>query len=87
MRASKVVIFNQRSFDHCIWCLELFELKASTVFYFYISWTHLTKLYEKIRTESGLSLIPKIKYKHNKLTCFSKIEVDLTIQVRNNIKN
>ena len=47
-----------------------------------ISWNHLLKLYEKNRSDSGLALIPKLKYEHLHLTTFSKMRVDLAAQVR-----
>ena len=51
-----------------------------------ISWEHLEHLYhhhqgDGQRPGSGLSVIPKIKREHVKLTSFSKMRVDLAAQV------
>ena len=49
------------------------------------SWRHLEELYHKdsgaFRDASGLSLPPKIKFEHIKLTSYSKMCVDLAAQV------
>jgi len=39
------------------------------------------KLYESNRSDSGLTLIPKLKFEHLHLTNFSKMRVDLAAQV------
>ena len=46
-----------------------------------ISWEHLRDIYSKTRTESGLALVPRLKYEHVNLTNFSKMRVDLAAQV------
>ena len=46
----------------------------------YISWGHLITLSEKNRSESGLALIPMLKFEHLHLTNFSKMRVDLGAQ-------
>ena len=46
-----------------------------------IAWSHLISLYERNRSEAGLSLIPKLKFEHIYLTTFSKMRVDLAAQV------
>ena len=46
-----------------------------------IAWCHLVSLYERNRSEAGLSLIPKLKFEHIHLTTFSKMRVDLAAQV------
>ena len=46
-----------------------------------ISWSQLVALYERNRSEAGLSLIPKLKFEHVYLTTFSKMRVDLAAQV------
>ena len=47
-----------------------------------ILWSHLASLYYKNRSEiSGLSIVPKLKYEHIKLTSHSKMRVDLATQV------
>ena len=40
------------------------------------------QLYEKNRSETGLVLLPRLKYEHVQLTSFSKMRVDLAAQVR-----
>lgn len=47
----------------------------------YISWDHFKSIYEKTKSSSGLTLLPKIKYEHTNLTNFSKMRVDLAAQV------
>ena len=50
-----------------------------------ISWDHLTELYTKNRAQAddtGLALIPKLKYEHVYFTSYSKMRVDLAAQVR-----
>jgi hypothetical protein len=51
-----------------------------------ISWEHLKQLYYQDsgaqRTAGGLSLVPKLKQEHIVLTSFSKMRVDLAVQVR-----
>ena len=46
-----------------------------------ISWRHLEDLYRRNRGETGLVLVPKLKYEHIRLTSFSKMRVDLATQV------
>lgn len=46
-----------------------------------IPWDHLHQLYVRNRSEAGLSLISKLKYKHIHLTTLSKMRVDLATQV------
>lgn len=47
-----------------------------------ISWNHIEKVYEKDRLPGvGLTLLPKIKREHIKLTSFSTMRVDLAAQV------
>ncbi len=41
----------------------------------------MKKLYYNTRTQSGLVLLPGIKYQHINLTNFSKMRVDLAAQV------
>ena len=47
-----------------------------------IKWTHLWSLYYKNRSDTGLSLLSKLKYEHIHLNSFSKMRVDLAAQVR-----
>ena len=45
-----------------------------------IHWSHLKELYDKNRAQandSGLALLPKIKFEHVHLTSYSKMRVDL----------
>lgn len=46
-------------------------------------WQHLLDLYERDTEKpgSGLTLLPKLKFEHIKLTSFSKMRVDLATQV------
>eukprot|EP00731_Ephydatia_muelleri_P000111 Em0001g111a len=49
-----------------------------------ISWDHLKELYTKNRAQAddtGLALIPKLKFEHIHLTSYSKMRVDLAAQV------
>ena len=50
-----------------------------------IEWKHLRDLYSKLTTmavqSSGLSLLPKLKLEHVKLTSYSRMRVDLAAQV------
>jgi len=46
-----------------------------------ISWQHLRDLYTKVHGDTGLTLLPKLKYEHVNLTSFSKMRVDLAAQV------
>lgn len=47
-----------------------------------ISWRHLEELYVRNTGQnSGLVLLPKLKYEHVHLTSFSKMRVDLAAQV------
>lgn len=49
-----------------------------------IKWDILEQLYEKHRatvTGGGLTILPKIKAEHIKLTSYSKMRVDLAVQV------
>ncbi|XP_062509723.1 uncharacterized protein LOC134185850 isoform X2 [Corticium candelabrum] len=49
-----------------------------------ISWNHLRRLYYQDsgaqRCAGGLSLVPKLKFEHLKLSSFSKMRVDLAVQ-------
>lgn len=48
-----------------------------------ISWDHLMELFKKNRAQvgdTGLALIPKLKYEHVHLTSYSKMRVDLAAQ-------
>ena len=50
----------------------------------HILWSHLSDLYHRNTPDvvsPGLSLIPKLRYEHIKLTSFSKMRVDLAAQV------
>ena len=50
-----------------------------------IRWDYIIKLYERnvgaITETPGLSMVPKLKYEHIKLTSFSKMRVDLAAEV------
>ena len=49
-----------------------------------ISWSHVSQLYYDAtagKEAPGLSLAPKLKYEHVHLTSFSKMRVDLAVQV------
>uniref|UniRef100_A0A1X7SX00 Transposable element P transposase n=1 Tax=Amphimedon queenslandica TaxID=400682 RepID=A0A1X7SX00_AMPQE len=46
-----------------------------------ISWDHLKDIYSRSRSESGLILLPRLKYEHLNLTNFSKMRVDLAANV------
>ena len=50
-----------------------------------ISWCHLEELYKEDTGASegpvGLHLVPKLKYEHIHLSSFSKMRVDLAVQV------
>lgn len=52
-----------------------------------IRWDYIIKLYERnvgaITETPGLSMVPKLKYEHIKLTSFSKMRVDLAAEVTN----
>lgn len=53
----------------------------------YISWGHLTKLYNHdTSTGEGIRTVPKLKFEHISLTSLSKMRVDLAAQVRNEYK-
>ena len=47
----------------------------------YISWSHITALYDKSRFSSGLSMIPKLKKEHIYLNSYSRMRVNLAAQV------
>lgn len=47
----------------------------------HISWQHLRDLYRKCQTETGLTIIKKIKWEHLVLTSYSRMRVDLAVQV------
>ena len=47
----------------------------------YISWSHITALYDKSRFSSGLSMIPKLKKEHIHLNSYSRMRVNLAAQV------
>ena len=45
-------------------------------------WQHLIDLYERDKKPgAGLTLLPKLKFEHIRLTSFSKMRVDLAGQV------
>ena len=47
-----------------------------------ISWQHLVDLYNRDQGKgTGLMLCPKLKFEHIYLTSFSKMRVDLAVQV------
>lgn len=50
-----------------------------------IDWQHIIDLYKKNTgaetSTPGLSLVPKLKYEHVYLTSYSKMRVDLAVQV------
>ena len=46
-----------------------------------ISWDHLKELYRAQADDTGLALIPKLKFEHIHLTSYSKMSVDLAAQV------
>ena len=47
-----------------------------------ISWSYITKLYlDKTERVQSLSYVHKLKYEHVYLTSFSKMRVDLAVQV------
>ena len=46
------------------------------------SWVHLVELYNRSKTASGLSLLPKLCMDHIYLTSYSKMRVNLAVQVR-----
>ena len=50
-----------------------------------IRWDYIVRLYERnvgaITKTPGLSMVPKLKYEHIKLTSFSKMRVDLAAEV------
>ena len=47
-----------------------------------ISWKHLEDLYQDdMGKGSGVTIVPKLKREHIKLTSFSKMRVDLAAQV------
>ena len=52
----------------------------------YIEWGHIVQLYERLSTtyiqSFGLSVLPKLKLEHVKLTGFSRMRVDLAAQVQ-----
>ena len=51
-----------------------------------ILWSHIVNLYYKNCSEIlGISIVPKLKYEHIKLTSHSKMRVDLATQVINKI--
>ena len=50
-----------------------------------MKWSHLEDLYKNNRGETGLVMIPKLKYEHIYLTKFSKMRVDLAAQVSNDV--
>ena len=51
----------------------------------HIEWRQLWEIYEKISSMSiqsqGLTLAPKLKFEHLKLTSYSRMRVDLAAQV------
>ena len=51
-----------------------------------VSWKHPNKMRIKNRTQAddtGLALIPKLKYEHLHLTSYSKVRVDYAAQIWN----
>jgi len=52
----------------------------------HIEWRQLWEIYEKVSTMSiesqGLTLAPKLKLEHLKLTSYSRMRVDLAAQVQ-----
>ena len=47
-----------------------------------ITWKHLVTLYERDRGKgSGLAMVPRLKFEHIHLSSFSKMRVDLAVQV------
>ena len=63
-----------------IWCLHTQNNGQE------ISWQHMQQLFERHCTmrhsAPGLSLLHKLKYEHLHLTSYSKMRVDLAVQVR-----
>ena len=47
----------------------------------HISWQHLRDLYKKCQNSTGLTLLKKIKWEHLFLTSYSRMRVDLAVQV------
>ena len=47
----------------------------------YISWLHLSSIYNKCTARSGLSLLPKLKLEHIRLNSYSRMRVYLAVQV------
>ena len=48
----------------------------------YISWLHLSAIYNKCTARSGLSLLPKLKLEHIRLNSYSRMRVYLAVQVK-----
>ena len=46
-----------------------------------IQWSHLVRVFEQTRSQAGLSILPKLRYEHIYLSSFSKMRVDLAVQV------
>ena len=53
---------------------------------YYISWQHLVDLYDQgkgsCRESPGLNMVHKLKKEHIRLTSYSKMKVNLAVQVR-----
>ncbi len=51
----------------------------------YIEWKHLSNLYDKVSSAAvcskGVTLLPKLKLEHVRMTPFSRMRVDLAAQV------
>ena len=45
------------------------------------SWQHLRDLYKKCQNKTGLTFLKKVKWKHLVLTSYSRMRVDLAVQV------
>lgn len=46
-----------------------------------VSWGHIWTLYNKSRSQTGLVMLPHLKFEHIYLNSFSKMRVDLAAQV------
>ncbi len=47
----------------------------------HVSWEHLRRVYNRSRTTSGLSLLPKLTREHMDLNSYSRMRVNLAAQV------
>ena len=50
-----------------------------------ILWSHIKRLYENTRAESGLYIGEKLKSEHVNLTSLSKMKVSIAAQVCNHV--